>query len=336
MKMKAIVLREIGGTLNLEEVPAPEIGPDEALVALRAAGMNKRDWWIGKGQYAGLKFPIILGSDGSGIVKAVGSHLPESWIGQEVLIYPATHWGNSESYQSKDFKILGLPEDGCFAEFVKVKGEMLYPKPDHLDFAQAAAFPVAGLTAYRALFVRGAWKKGDKVLISGVGGGAGTFALQFAISTGAEVWVTSGSAEKLDKAKELGAAGGINYKEPNWAEKLVEQAGHFDVIIDSALGDGFADLVTTAAPGARIVFFGGTDGNIPAINGRPVFWKQISILGTTMGSPKDFEQMLSFIKSHHVVPVIAGSFPLNQAQEAMTHMDQGSTKFGKLVLTIGY
>lgn len=333
--MKAIVIQNMEAPLNIEEVLIPEIGPDEALVELKAAGMNKRDWWIWKGQYAGLKFPIIPGSDGSGVVKAVGSDLPESWSGQEVLIYPATNWGDCEAFQGKDFKILGLPENGCYAQFVKVKGEMLYPKPDHLDFVQAAAFPVAGLTAYRALFVRGAWKEGDKVLVSGVGGGAGTFALQFAVAAGAEVWVTSGSDDKIKKAIELGATGGVNYKEKDWSEKLSKKAGSFDVIIDSALGDGFADLVTLAASGARIVFFGGTAGNIPAINGRPVFWKQISILGTTMGSPRDFEQMLSFIKNRQIRPIVDEVFPLDQAQEAMMRMNTGGSKFGKMVLTIG-
>ena len=333
--MKAIVLKEIEAPLDLQEVPIPDIGPDEALVELKAAGMNKRDWWIWKGQYAGLKFPIILGSDGSGIVKSVGSNLPENWKGQEVIIYPAADWGDAEAYQNKDFKILGLPVNGCYAQYVSVKGEMLYPKPDYLTFTEAAAFPVAGLTAYRALFVKGAWKKGDKVLISGAGGGAGTFALQFAVAAGAEVWVTSSSDTKIDNAKQLGATGGANYKEKGWAEKLLQQAGAFDVIIDSALGDGFADLISVAGQGARVVFFGGTAGNIPAINGRPVFWKQISILGTTMGSPGDFEQMLSFIKTHEIKPVIDEVFDLGQAQKAMNRMNTGGSKFGKVVLNIG-
>ncbi|SEA65286.1 NADPH:quinone reductase [Arachidicoccus rhizosphaerae] len=333
--MKAIVLNGIEAPLTLSEVPVPELEADEALVALRAAGMNKRDWWIYKGQYAGLKFPIILGSDGSGIVQSVGAGLPQSWIGQEVMIYPAAGWGTSEAHQNKDFQILGLPVNGCYAEFVKVKADMLYPKPAYLDFTQAAAFPVAGLTAYRALFVRAGWQKGDKVLISGVGGGAGTFALQYALAAGAEVWVTSGSAEKIQRAVNMGARGGANYKESGWAKALLAEAGSFDVIIDSALGDGFADLVTLAGWGARIAFFGGTAGNIPPLNGRPIFWKQISVLGTTMGSPRDFEAMLSFIQQHQVKPVIDEVFTLQEAGKAMERMSEAGSKFGKMVLTIG-
>ena len=333
--MKAIVLNDIEDPLSIQDVPVPSIGPDEVLVELKAAGINKRDWWIWKGQYAGLKYPIILGSDGCGIVNAVGSNYPQSWQGQQVVIYPASDWGDKETHQHKDFKILGLPENGCYAQYVKVRGEMLYPKPDYLSFTQMAAFPVAGLTAYRALFVRGNWQPGDKVLISGVGGGAGTFALQFAVAAGAEVWVTSGSEDKIRRAKELGAAGGVNYSKQDWVASLADLAGSFDVIIDSALGDGFKGLISLAGQGARVVFFGGTAGNLPPLNGRPVFWKQINILGTTMGSPRDFEQMLSFIKKHEIIPVIDEVFELADAQKAITKMNPGSTRFGKFVLHIG-
>ena len=154
------------------------------------------------------------------------------------------------------------------------------------------------------------------------------------VAAGAEVWVTSGSEEKIRRARELGAAGGINYKETDWAATLLREAGEFNIIIDSALGGGFADLVTLAARGARIVFFGGTAGNLPPVNGRPVFWKQISILGTTLGSPRDFEQMLSFIKARQIRPVIDEILPLDQAQEAMERLNSGGSRFGKMVLTI--
>ena len=333
--MKAIVLKDINTPLSLEDVAIPELGPDEALVQIKAAGINKRDWWIWKGQYAGLKFPIILGSDGCGIVKEVGRQVSSSWKGKEVIIYPASDWGDNESYQGKAFKILGLPENGCFAEYVKVKKSMLYPKPKHLGFLESAALPVAGLTAYRALFVRGRWQSGEKVLISGTGGGAATFALQWAIAAGAEVWVTSGSNEKIQKAINLGAKGGVNYKNQNWAEELSQTAGEFNLIIDSALGEGFASLVTLTASGGRIVFFGGTAGNLPPLNGRPIFWKQIDILGTTMGSPKDFENMLNFIEKHQIVPVIDDVHPLSQAQLAFEQMSTSGDRFGKRVLQIG-
>lgn len=332
--MKAMVLNGTGQQLTVEEVSQPTPGADEAIVRIHAAGLNKRDWWIQQGKYAGLKFPIILGSDGSGTVFSVGEDLPASWIGQDVVIYPAQNWGDKQAFQSADFKILGLPDNGCMATYVRVKGYQLFPKPDHLDYQQSAAIPIAGLTAFRALFVKGEWQAGDRVLISGVGGGTGAFALQWALAAGAAVWVTSGSREKIDRAISMGAKGGYLYKEAGWAQKCKSEAGTFDVIIDSALGEGFADLVSLCSPGARVIFFGGTAGNMPSLNGRPIFWHQIQVKGTTLGSPADFEHMLSFIKEHQIIPVIDKIFPMESAQQAIDSMDTGSDKFGKTILKI--
>lgn len=332
--MKALVLHGPNEDLKVEEVEQPAIGPHEALVQIKAAGLNKRDWWIQKGQYAGLQFPIILGSDGSGVVTAVGTDVPLSWVGQEVVLYPAENWGDKEQYQGKDFQILGLPSNGCFAEFVKVKSTMLFPKPQHLNFEQTAALPIAGLTAFRALFIKANWQSGDKVFVAGVGGGAGTFALQFAVAAGAEVWVSSGSCAKIEQAILLGAKGGVNYKDEHWAQQLKDQAGLFDVIIDSALGEGFTFFPEICHPGARIIFFGGTAGNIPAVNGRPVFWKQLSILGTTLGSPGDFDKMLTFIQDKKVRPIIDKVYPMQEANEALQSMNGGTSKFGKSILNI--
>lgn len=332
--MKAAILKGIEQQLKIEEITKPIPGEGEVLIKLKAASLNKRDGWIQKGKYAGLKFPIVLGSDGCGIVEAVGESISDTVIGKEVVLYPAKNWGNKEAFQSKEFSIIGLPENGCFAQYIAVPITNVYPKPAHLTFEETAALPVAGLTAYRALFIRGNWQPGEKVLISGVGGGTGTFALQWAIAAGAEVWVTSSSEEKIAKAINLGAKGGINYTIENWNETLQSEAGDFDIIIDSALGEGFAKLTSLAAPGARIVFFGGTDGNIPAINGRQIFWKQISILGTTLGSEKDFEQMLAFIHEKKIHPIIDSIYTLSEVEVAMQAMDNGHERFGKIVLKI--
>src|SRR6185312_2122082 len=174
-------------------------------------------------------------------------------IGRQVIINPGHDWGDHPEFQSKEFKILGLPEDGTFAEYVRVRSEYLHDKPAHLGWEQAAALPLAGLTAYRALFTKGKAVKGDKVLITGVGSGTGSFALQFAKAAGCQVFVTSGSGEKIDEAKQLGAAAGVNYKAQDWAGQLYHLSGGFDVIIDSALGEGFAKLPDLCNPGARIV-----------------------------------------------------------------------------------
>lgn len=329
--MKAIVLEAAGKPLVLKEVEKPSIGADEVLVQIKAAALNRRDYWVTIGQYAGIKYPAILGSDGAGVIAEIGLGVNKKWRDQEVIINPCHNWGDKTEYQNRDFTILGLPESGAFAEYVKVKAEYLYPKPAHLSWEQAAALPLAGLTTYRAIFTKGKAKKGDKVLITGVGGGTGTFTLQWAVAAGCQTFVTSGSGEKIERAREIGACAGVNYKAQDWAEQLKQLAGGFDVIIDSALGDGFEKLVDLANPGGRIVFFGGTAGNIPPLNGRKIFWKQLQIMGTTMGSPDDFKAMLDFVNEHKIVPVVDEVFLLADANKAVHKMEK-STQFGKIVL----
>jgi zinc-binding alcohol dehydrogenase/oxidoreductase len=329
--MKAIVLEAADKPLVLIEVEKPVLSEGEVLVQIKAAALNRRDYWITTGKYAGIKYPSILGSDGSGIVAEVGSDADKGWINKEVIINPCHNWGSHPEFQNRDFTILGLPEDGTFAEYLKVKAEYLYPKPTHLSWEQAAALPLAGMTTYRALFTKGKAKKGDKVLITGIGGGTGTFALQWAVAAGCQVFVTSSSGKKIERARQLGAAAGVNYKAQDWAEELQHLASGFDVIIDSALGDGFAKLLDLGNPGARIVIFGGTAGNIPALSGRKIFWKQLQLLGTTMGSPEDFKGMIDLVNQHKIVPVIDEIFPLSQAQNAVNKMENFS-QFGKIVL----
>jgi zinc-binding alcohol dehydrogenase/oxidoreductase len=314
-----------------KEVETPVIGPGEVLVKIKAAALNRRDYWITVGKYAGIKYPTILGSDGAGIVAEIGEGVDANWLNKEVIINPSNNWGDHDEFQSKDFKILGLPGDGTFAEYVKTRAEYLYAKPAYLNWEQAAAVPLAGLTAFRALFTKGKAKKSDTVLITGVGGGTGAFALQWAVAAGCKVYVTSSQPDKIEKAKQLGALAGVNYKTENWADELKQLAGGFDVVIDSALGEGFSKLPDICNPGARIVFFGGTAGDMPAINGRKIFWKQLQILGTTMGTANDFEQMLAFMNEHKIVPVVDEVLPLAEAAKAVNMMEH-SSQFGKIVL----
>lgn len=329
--MKALVLEDIHEPLKIKEVTKPILKAGEALVQIKAAAFNRRDYWISKGKYAGLKFPIILGSDGAGIVTEVFDDADEYLLNKEVVINPGSNWGNNPNFQGPDFKILGLPDDGTFAEYVKVNASNVYAKPPHLNFKQAAAFPLAGLTAYRALFTKAKLTPNDTVLIAGIGGGAALLALQWATHFGAKVFVTSSSDEKIRLALELGAKGGVNYKEPDWEIKLKELAGGIDVVIDSAVGSGFAKHLTYVNSGARIVFFGATAGDIPELNARIIFWKQLQIIGTTMGTSLEFEEMLQFISRHKIVPVIEEVFSFKDANKALSLMDE-SNQFGKIVL----
>jgi zinc-binding alcohol dehydrogenase/oxidoreductase len=322
--MKALVLAGKDLPLMFEEVETPVAGDGFTIVKLKAAALNHRDVWIHKGMYGGIKYPTILGSDGAGTLAD----------GTEVIINAAQYWGDSPSAQGKNFKILGLPDDGTFAEFVKVPTEAIYPKPKHLTFQQAAAVPLVGVTAWRALMSKCQAKTGEKVLISGIGGGVALFAMQFAVALGCEVWVTSSSEDKIAHAKKLGAKGGINYRTEGWAKSLLEQTEGFDVIIDSAAGDGFTEFIGLCRMGGRIAFYGATTlGKITNLDPRRIFWNQLSIHGSTMGSPEDFNAMLEFINKHEIIPIVDSVFELRDGNAALKKMDEGK-QFGKIVLSI--
>ncbi|ALD20398.1 zinc-binding alcohol dehydrogenase family protein [Hymenobacter sp. DG25A] len=332
--MQALVLDGINQPLQLRDVPPPSAGPGELLVQVHAAALNHRDVWIQKGQYAGLRFPCILGSDGAGLVSAVGEGVSADWLGQKVLINPGHNWGENPRAQGKAFTIVGLPEQGTFAEYLRVPAQYVHPMPPHLTFAQAAALPLAGVTAYRAVFTRAGLQANERVLVTGIGGGVALLAMQMAVARGAQVWVTSGSEEKIARAVALGAQGGINYKTEGWAMALAKEAGGpFDVIVDSAAGPAFAQLVDVAAAGGRIVFYGGTLGAIPQLPPAKIFWKQLSILGSTMGTEQDFAELLALVTEHQLKPVVDEVLPLDEGESAMRRMDNGQ-QFGKIVLQI--
>jgi NADPH:quinone reductase-like Zn-dependent oxidoreductase len=328
--MRALRIEAIG-RLGFAEVPDPAPGPGEAVVVLRAAALNRRDLWIKLGKYAGLRFPCIPGSDGAGVVSAAGEGVDPAWVGREVVINPGLSWGASPRAQSPAFEILGLPRDGTLADQVAVPASQLAAKPAHLSWEQAAALPLAGLTAWRALATRAGLAPGDRVLVSGIGGGVALFALQFAAAMGNEVWVSSGSDEKIARASSLGAAGGFRYDAPGWASAAAKAAGPFDVIIDGAGGAGLSDLLDLAAPGARIALYGATGGNAPDVALRKVFWKQLSIVGSTMGSPDDWAAMYRFVGQHRIVPVVSDVFAFPSAGKAFDLMERGG-QFGKIVV----
>lgn len=330
--MRAVRLEAINA-LKIAEVPAPVPAAGEALVELRAAALNHRDVWIKAGQYAGLKFPCIPGSDGAGVVSAVGDGVDAGWIGREVIINASFNWGDDDRAQGKEFSILGLPRDGTLAERIAVPVGQLCAKPAHLSWEQAAALPLAGLTAWRAISTRGNLHARERVLITGVGGGVALMALQFAVAHAAEVWVTSSSTEKIARAVELGAKGGANYTKEGWAAGLAKTAGGFDLIVDSAGGPGFESLIDLAAPGGRIVFFGATRGNPPVLPMRKIFWRHLSLLGTTMGSPLDWQAMVRYVEAHQIRPVVSDVLPLARADEAFAGMERGG-QFGKIVLAM--
>ncbi len=334
--MKAVLLEELGGAdvLKVKEVADPVPGEGEVVVRLKAAALNHRDVYIRQGLYAGIKLPAILGSDGAGVITAVGPGVAADLTGQEVVIDPCFDWGDDERVQSSRFHILGMPDNGTYAEMIKVPVQNTVRKPAGLSFEEAAAIPLAGLTAYRAVVSRAQVESRDTVLVTGIGGGVALFALQIALARGARVFVTSGSDEKLARAADLGAEGGINYSSADWGRELVALTGGGpDVVLDSVGGETFSKALEILKPGGRLVTYGATTGAAGKLEIRRIFWKQLSLFGSTMGTRAEFLLMLELYEKKALRPVVDQVFRLDQAALAHQRMEEGA-QFGKIVLAV--
>lgn len=325
--MRAARIASFGGpdTLALVECPEPTPPAGWAVVRLRAAGLNWHDCLVRQGAYPA-PLPLTLGADGAGV---------RCDTGQEVMILPSLHWGPDERAPGPGFEILGDATDGTYAELVAVPAKNLFAKPDDWSWTEAAALGLAGATAYRALFTRGGLRPDETVLILGAGSGVSTIALGLANMTGARVLVTSSSETKLARAAELGAAGGTLYTDPAWPERVRELAGDagVDVVLD-AIGSTWPKSLSVLKPGGRLVSFGATAGDTATVAVRPFYFGQQSILGTTMGSPRDFGDLLRLIgRQPRWRPVIDTVLPLQRAADAHARMERRD-HFGKLVLSI--
>ena len=331
MKAMTLVGKKVPLELQQREDLKPGVG--QVVVRLNTAALNRRDYWITVGLYPGIKPPVVLGSDGAGVVSACGDGVDRGWEGQEVILNPGIGWGSDPAVQNAQFHILGLPEDGTFASEVVVPVEQLHRKPECLTWEESAAIPLAGTTAYRALFAQGNAKPDDRILITGIGGGVAAFALQFATAIGAEVWVTSSSTVKIDRAVSLGAKGGFDYREEGWEKRFAAKVGAPDLIIDSAGGSGYGGLMGLAAPGGRIINYGSTAGAPESIDMFKLFWKQLRLQGSTMGSPDDFSSMVNLVEKYQIKPVIDAVYSLEDTNQAIDKM-RSSPQFGKYVLKI--
>lgn len=330
--MKALVIAS-AGRVELVEKKKPSVQANQVLVKVSAAALNKRDQFIREGKYPNIQFGSTLGSDAVGEVVEVGENASKKLVGRRVIINPNISWGNNEAVQSRAYNILGMPEDGTFAEYVAVNEDRIHPVPSHLTDEHAAAIPLGGLTAFRALFRHGKVRKNENVLISGFGGGVAQFAFQFAVAAGANVYVTSSSSKKIEKAISMGAQGGYNYKDPDWHKNPWQTKGGFDVVIDSAGGDQINTFVKMMRPAGRIVFYGATNGLPSSLDLYRMFWNQITLQGTTMGNDKEFVQLLDFITEHKIVPVVDSVRPFD---EIITAFDEiaATAKLGKLVVKL--
>lgn len=332
--MKAVVLEKNGkhGKLAVKEYEKPVPAKGEVCVRIHASALNRRDYWISKGQYPDIQLPCIPGSDGAGVVESAGVGVDAEYIGKEVIIYPVFEWGDDPRIQGEKFRILGMPDNGTFAEFICVPQENVFYKPPHLDMAQTAAISLAGLTAWRALVTKAMVRQGEIVLITGIGGGVATMALLWAAGLGARVVVTSSSDEKIGKAIELGALDGFNYKNENWDSELRGKHGGVDAVIDGNFGPLFQPCFDSLMPGGRYIVFGFTQGR-PAqgLDAAKLFFRQLKIEGTTMSTADEFRAMLEFVSEKKIKPVIDKSFNLGEAVEALEHIGSGK-QMGKIVL----
>ena len=331
--MRAIVLSGPGlAGFQLTERPTPAPGPGQALIRLRAAALNHRDLWASRGWKAG-RAPVIMGSDGAGVVEALGPGAAGPPPGSEVIVNPSLDWEEGPA-PDHDYRCLGDPTDGTLAEFVVVPAGNVHPKPPHLSWTEAAALPLSFLTAWRALFPVGRLAAGERLAITGIGGGTALAALTLARAAGAKVAVTSRDAAKRRKAEALGADLSYESSDP-WAAALRADNGGrgADLVLETVGAPTWAQSFAALERGGRLVTYGSTGGDEVTLELVPLFLGWRSVLGTTMGSARDFAAMLDYVNRHRLAPVIDRVFPLAEGVEALTHLDWAG-QFGKVVVEI--
>lgn len=328
--MKALVLHE-DKSLSLDEVSMPVPRKNEVLVKIKASALNHREIWISKGLYPGMKLPCILGGDGTGEITAVGEEVDEAMPGDEVIIYPAYDWGDDHEIPLKKFRVLGMPDPGTLAEYIAVPASNVISKPEYLSWEEAAAMPIAYLTAWRGLVFHGGITKSKKVLITGIGGGVAQAALSIAKAIGCETYVTSSSAEKIKRSCELGASAGVNYKDENWNDQLKEVSGGIDLVMDSSPPESLDQYFRFMKHGGKIVAYGSQATRNTTVNISKMFLRHISFIGTAMGSPEDFQDVLNFMCKHNIRPLIDSRYPFKKAIEAIASLEEGK-QMGKIVI----
>lgn len=343
--MKALTIDGYGlDNVALRDVPEPQPRAGEVTVAVRAAAFNHLDLWTLRGTLkVEHRFPHALGADGAGVVEAVGEGVPAGiHPGDRVLVNPALSCGVCERCRAGEqsecvsFRMLGEHEPGTVAELVRVPAGNVFPIPEHLDFAEAAALGVTFITAYRMLFGRGGLHPGEWVLVTGIGGGLALSLFQLARPVAGKLFVTSSSPEKLERAAALGADGGVNYREDDVGRSVRRLTGKrgVDLVADSAGGPSLDGSLRALRKGGRVVIAGATAGATAEIDVRRLFWNQLSIVGCTMGSVQDVSDMLRLVAGSKLRPIVDRVVPLEEAAGALRLLDAGG-QFGKIVVSVG-
>jgi NADPH:quinone reductase-like Zn-dependent oxidoreductase len=341
--MRALAFYEHGGPdkLQIADLPRPEPGPGEVSIEIRASALNHLDIWVRRG-WPGLKLalPHILGADGAGIVAALGEGVTEIEVGMRCAIDPGVNrYADDNTRRGLDsvspgYYIIGEHAPGFHAEYAVVPATNVLPLPDDVDFSLAAAASLVFLTAWRMLIHQARVRAGETVLILGAGGGVNTAAIQIAKFAGCTVYATTSSQSKMQKTYELGADVVLNYRDdPQWSKnvyKLTNKQG-VDVVVDNVGQATWNDSLRAVARGGRVVTVGNTSGPIAQTDIRFIFGKQISVIGSTMGSHQDYLDAMALIFNGTLQPVIHRVLPLDRGVEAMEILERGE-QFGKVVL----
>jgi NADPH2:quinone reductase len=318
--MKAVRIHEDGGpeVLRYEDAPDPEPGPGEVLVRIHAASLNHLDVWVRKGLPSAPK-PRILGADGAGVRVDTG---------ERVVINPGLEHDGV-------IHVIGEHTQGTHAELVSVPAENVFPLPEEISFEEAAAFPLVFETAYRMLVTKARLAEGEWVLVWGIGGGVATAAFQIAKAFGARVIVTSSSDEKLARAAELGADATVNHETGDVRAAVKEATGGsgVDVVVETVGEATWRNSLDCAAVSGRIVVCGATTGPNPPAGLHRIWWKQLVIMGSTMGTREDFEGAFELVKSGRAKPIVDRVFPLAEARAAHERLEAGE-QFGKILLSV--
>lgn len=342
--MKAIVFSEHGGpeVLHYTEAPEPSIGPNEVLVRVRACALNHLDLWIRRG-LPGISVPLphILGSDIAGEIARVGNNVEDIETGEKVVLSPGIPCGHCEQCaagkdsQCRQYTLFGYMVPGGYAEYVKAPAVNVVPMPQHLSYEEAAAVPLVFVTAWHMLITRANLKPAEDVLVLGAGSGVGSAAIQIAKVAGARVIATAGSDEKLAKAKELGADDTILHSRhdiANEVKRLTNRRG-VDIVFEHVGEATWEKSIRSLAVGGRLVTCGATTGFEGKIDIRYLFSRQISIVGSYMGSKAELLSVMELVRRKAVKPVLDKIFPLTEAAEAHRRLEKRE-QFGKIVLRI--
>ncbi|GAB3067067.1 zinc-binding dehydrogenase [Salinicoccus sesuvii] len=329
--MKAVYHEKEKGMAGVKygDMEIPEPGPGEVRIRLKSAGLNHRDLMI-PNRHQPEDPALVLGSDGAGIVDAIGPDVEHVKSGDAVIVNPALGWNKNSDAPPQGFEIVGLPGHGTFAEYIVLPQENAVPKPEYLDWQEAGVYALSAMTAYRALFTRGAVKAGTRVLIPGGTGGAGIYLIQFAKAAGAIVYVTSRSQEKREKALELGADFAID-SEGDWEDAM--DGMKVDVVIESVGASTFNKSLDQLRKGGTIVAFGASTGDTVDFNLRKFFYGQFNFFGSTMASTEELLDMLRFSEKHQIRPLIDQNHLLSDFKVAFNYLESADM-MGKIALTI--